>query len=99
MHQGWPKLAANLWMATEDGGLAAVAYAPSEVGTQAGGVPVAIEEETGYPFRESIELRVRPEKPAEFTLALRIPTWAKNASIQVNGQPSEMVEAGTFRKI
>jgi DUF1680 family protein len=99
MHQGWPKLAANLWMATEDGGLAAVAYAPSEVRTQAGGVPVAIEEETGYPFRESIGLRVRPDKPAEFTLAFRIPAWAKNASINVNGQPSESVEAGTFHKI
>src|SRR5262249_37282916 len=28
MHQGWPKFAANLWMQTPDGGLAAIAYAP-----------------------------------------------------------------------
>ncbi len=33
MHQGWPKLAANLWMATPDDGLAAVVYGPSEVTT------------------------------------------------------------------
>jgi len=29
MHQGWPKFAASLWMATNDNGLAAVAYSPS----------------------------------------------------------------------
>ena len=31
MHQGWPKLAGSLWMATTDSGLAAVVYGPSEV--------------------------------------------------------------------
>ena len=29
MHQGWPKLAAHLWMRTPDEGLAVAAYAPS----------------------------------------------------------------------
>ncbi len=32
-HQGWPKLAAHLWMRSQDGGLAAVAYAPCRVTT------------------------------------------------------------------
>ena len=31
LHQGWPKFAASLWMASADGGLAAVAYSPSQV--------------------------------------------------------------------
>jgi DUF1680 family protein len=31
LHQGWPKFAASLWMATPDDGLAAIAYAPNEV--------------------------------------------------------------------
>ncbi len=34
IHQGWPKLAASLWMAMPEGGLAAVAYAPNEVRTK-----------------------------------------------------------------
>ncbi len=53
MHQGWPKLAASLWMATPDGGLAAVVYGPSDVTTTVrGGTAVTIEERTDYPFRE-----------------------------------------------
>ena len=31
LHQGWPKLVASMWMATPDGGLAAVAYGPCSV--------------------------------------------------------------------
>ena len=56
LHQGWPKFAANLWMASPDGGLAAVAYGPSEVRTTISGVAVAIEETTEYPFRNRISL-------------------------------------------
>jgi hypothetical protein len=57
MYQAWPEFTANLWMATPDGGLAAVAYAPNEVrSTVAGGVKVSILEETEYPFRDHIRL-------------------------------------------
>ena len=65
MHQGWPKLAASLWMATGDGGLAAVAYGPSEV--TSGGV--TIEERTDYPFRENVTLLVKAARQAAFPLA------------------------------
>ncbi len=97
MHQGWPKLAANLWMATPDAGLAAIAYAPSIVTTTvAGGVPVIVEEQTEYPFRETIGLTVRPAHPARFPLVLRIPAWALKASVAVNGQAQSGVESGKF---
>src|SRR5664279_3271523 len=60
MHQGWPKLAASLWMATVDGGLAAVVYGPSEVTTTVrGGTAVTVEEQTGYPFREAVSHAVK----------------------------------------
>jgi hypothetical protein len=100
MHQGWPKLAANLWMATPDEGLAAVAYGPSEVETTVrGGVTVRIEEETGYPFRDTISLIVRPERAATFPLALRIPEWASGAMVTVRGAPVNGVRAGEFLRI
>jgi hypothetical protein len=50
MHQGWPKFAASLWMAGRGGGVAAIANAPCELRTRISGVPVAIFEETEYPF-------------------------------------------------
>src|SRR5258706_4718044 len=97
MHQGWPKLAANLWMATPNGGLAAIAYGPGIVTTKvAGGVPVTVEEQTEYPFRETIGLTVSPARAARFPLVLRIPAWAVKASVAVNGQAQSGVEPGKF---
>jgi hypothetical protein len=100
MHQGWPKLAANLWMATPDGGLAAVAYGPSEVSTvAAGGTPVTIEEQTEYPFRETVTLLVKTAKNVKFPLVLRIPAWANGAMVAVNGRTAEGAKAGEFYRV
>ncbi|MEO8656977.1 MAG: beta-L-arabinofuranosidase domain-containing protein [Bryobacteraceae bacterium] len=100
MHQGWPKLAANLWMATPDHGLAAVVYGPSEVHTTvAGGVPITVEERTEYPFRDTVALVVRPDRPARFPLVLRIPVWASGAAVTVNGQPQPGVKPDAFYRL
>jgi DUF1680 family protein len=97
MHQGWPKLAANLWMGTPDRGLAAIAYGPSTVtALVAGNTSVVLEEQTGYPFRDSIQLTVKPERAVSFPLMLRIPAWADAASLSVNGQSQSGIRAGTF---
>jgi hypothetical protein len=99
-HQGWPKFTAHLWMATPDDGLAAVAYAPSEVNAVVrGGVRVRVTEETDYPFRETITLRVQPSVAAEFPLVLRVPAWATGAAIAVNGKPEARVRAGGWHKL
>jgi DUF1680 family protein len=99
-HQGWPKFTAHLWMATPDDGLAAVAYAPSEVSTVVrGGVRVRVTEDTDYPFRETIRLRVQPSAAAEFPLVLRVPAWATGAAIAVNGKPEARVQAGGWHKL
>lgn len=86
MHQAWPKFASHLWMATRDGGLAAVAYAPCRVETTVGGgAPVAVETETGYPFRDTIRMTVSAESPVRFPLHLRIPEWCAAAALEING--------------
>ncbi|MEO8367586.1 MAG: beta-L-arabinofuranosidase domain-containing protein [Candidatus Solibacter sp.] len=99
MHQGWPKLAASLWMATPDDGLAAVIYGPSEVTTTLGGKTVTIDEVTDYPFRESVSLAVKLQGAARFPLMLRIPVWAGVARVTVNGQAVAGVKAGEFLRI
>jgi len=86
-HQGWPKLAASLWMRSNDGGLAAVVYAPSTVSTSVADVPVHLETITEYPFRNTVEIRVTPKSPTSFPLRLRVPSWGK-ASVTVNGKPA-----------
>jgi hypothetical protein len=93
MHQGWPKLAASLWMSTSDGGFAAVAYGPSEVTSDG----VTIEERTDYPFREGVSLLVRADK--SFPLVLRIPAWANGATVAVNGQQQAGVKPGAFFRV
>lgn len=96
-HQGLPKFTANLWMAAPDHGLAAAFYAPSEVRTVVGnGVKITITEDTGYPFRDTIQLAVQPEKTVAFPLLLRIPAWAESPVITVNGAAVSGAKAGSF---
>jgi hypothetical protein len=93
LHQGWPKLAANLWVRDPDGGLRAVAYAPCSISTEADGRPLDLEVITDYPFRESVRILVRgggaadaPGGAGEVPLRLRIPTWCHDARLAVDGE-------------
>ena len=99
MHQGWPKLAAHLWMTTPDGGLAAVAYAPSEARFAPRGVPVTVSLDTDYPFREILELTVSAERPVAFPLLLRVPGWAVAPTLQVAGGRETATRPGTFHRV
>jgi uncharacterized protein len=83
MHQGWPKLVESMWMATNDNGLAIVAYGPSVVRAKvAKGSPVKITEVTDYPFNGTISLTIETSKPVKFPLYLRIPGWADSLTIK-----------------
>jgi DUF1680 family protein len=100
MHQGWPKFVASLWMATPDDGLAAIAYGPDELTSVVkGDVPVTIREETEYPFRGDVRLTINPAKPTIFPLELRIPTWAENTKVTLNGTTLSGVLAGQYFRI
>ncbi|MFO7616820.1 MAG: glycoside hydrolase family 127 protein, partial [Bacteroidales bacterium] len=86
-HQGWPKFAQSLWMASPDGGLAAISYAPCIVNALAGNqVPVKIEVKSNYPFEESVQILVNPEKKSAFPIHLRIPAWTVSPAVTVNGE-------------
>ena len=99
LHQGWPKFASSLWMESADGGLAAAAYAPSEVLTRLHNADVSVVETTEYPFRDRISLAISPSSPVRFPLHLRVPAWTKNPSIAVNGRPVDGVSAGSYQRI
>jgi len=60
-------------------------YAPSTANWEAAGVK--LEMSTDFPIGDSASLKVNPESPRKFTLALRRPYWAGNGfSIKVNGK-------------
>ncbi|MBQ0114875.1 MAG: glycoside hydrolase family 127 protein [Bacteroidales bacterium] len=89
MHQGWPKFTQSLWMATIDEGLAAVAYAPSEVTAKVSGdTEVNIVEDTYYPMDDQITftVNIKGKKNVRFPLKLRIPKWCSQPQIKVNGE-------------
>jgi len=95
MHQGWPKFVQNLWMATDDNGLAAVIFSPSTVEAKvAGGKTVRITEETGYPFNGRVKMTLSAAEKVKFPLYLRIPGWAGKTVITWKGG-SMTAEAGT----
>ncbi len=97
MHQAWPKFAKSLFMATPDGGLAAVAYAPCQVKTTvAEDIAITVTETTDYPFKGEIHFAFELDAPCEFDLRLRIPDWAQEATLTVCGETSALRCAGHF---
>lgn len=85
---GWPYLARHLWYAAAGDGLAAYLYAPCKLTAKvAGGVSVTIEEMTRYPFEDTVEFYVDPERPVRFPLYLRIPTWCDRPGIEIKNSP------------
>jgi hypothetical protein len=86
----WPYYAENLWLATQDRGLAAVLYSASTVTAKVGpgaGTKITIDETTDYPFRDKIVFTVTTPRAVKFPLYLRVPDWCANAKVSVNGKP------------
>ena len=99
LHMGWPKYVQYAWMATSDGGLAAVAHGPTTVTAQVGAASVTIAQTTNYPFEDTIVFGVRTSVPVSFPLLIRIPGWAKSPRVAVNGEPVDHAVPGSFLRL
>ena len=83
------------WALMSDGeGLVLNWYGPSTLAATVRDTPVRLEQQTDYPRGGRVTVRVSPERPAEFTLKLRVPHWSKATRITVNGQAVPDVSAG-----
>ncbi|GAA4170940.1 beta-L-arabinofuranosidase domain-containing protein [Sphingobacterium ginsenosidimutans] len=93
--QGWPYYAEHLYMATNDNGVAAVLYAASNADIKVGNnQKIRIQQSSNYPFEEAIRFVIGTNgKTIDFPFYLRIPAWAKQAQIKINGK-TEKVESG-----
>ncbi|HJP83330.1 MAG TPA: beta-L-arabinofuranosidase domain-containing protein [Fimbriimonadaceae bacterium] len=93
----WPYFTERLWHASDGNGLVASLLAPSQVTAKVGnGTKVVIDEETTYPFEDSIRFKVSPERSVKFSLAIRIPGWSKTAQIRLNGKEIGSGSGGQF---
>lgn len=70
-----------------DNGIAVNLFSASKVSVPlAGGVTVALAQETDYPNTGHVVIRVSPSREAAFPLRLRIPRWCRSATVQLNGE-------------
>jgi hypothetical protein len=53
----------------------------SDAHFEAGETPLRIMQRTDYPWQGRVTLSVEPERPVEFTLAVRIPGWTRGAAM------------------
>lgn len=73
-------------------------YGPGEARLSTGAGEVKLAQETRYPFDGAIRIRVTPERAMRFTLRLRIPSWAKDARVEVAGA-TQPAGPGTYVEI
>jgi len=86
-------------MGTPEGGLVAAAWAPCHLETRLREVPVTIEVETDYPFRETVKLTIAPARTVRAPLLLRVPSWAQGATARVGSAPAEPMTTGVLHRL
>ena len=92
-NQGWPKFALSTFY-KKDGGILSASLSPSIVSTEIKGVPVSVELETLYPFRDNLTYIVRTSKEVDFNLDIRIPGWV--TAVKVDGRQISKRDRGIW---
>lgn len=75
-------------------------YTASEAKFEVGGASVQLRQETAFPSHGDVAIHITASRPVAFPLHLRIPAWAANSVLTVNGQPAgAAVSPGSFTLI
>lgn len=76
-------------------------YTPSRLNWRQNGRTVTLRQSTGYPLDSEIDIAVKTSAPQIFSIALRIPAWAGDATaVAVNGKRLEQaIHPGNFHEI
>lgn len=73
-------------------------YGGADVTLPVAGGTVSLKETSTYPWEGAIRIDVTPTDTRAFTLSLRIPSWAKDASATLNGEAVPMrIERGYLK--
>jgi len=75
----------GLFYSTADDGIAVHHYGGASATMSVGGRAVSLRETSRYPWSGKIRIAIDPVTPDEFTLRLRIPGFARDATARING--------------
>ena len=90
VHRFMPNFVLRSWMRCGDE-FALFTYAPSVLTARVHGKRVRIEEQTDYPFENSVRLHIQTDDAVTFALRLRSPSWSKHTTVTLNGTPLALV--------
>lgn len=103
IQRAMPNFVERMWMrgkGEQSNEIVAALFAPGWLETQVAGVPLRIQEDTLYPFEETIRFVLFPQHPMRFTFTVRIPGWCRKPAVAINGQPwAEELAPGSFQRI
>jgi uncharacterized protein len=98
-----PNFVERMWMrgqGDQADEIVAALFGPGRLATQVAGTQLTIEEDTRYPFEQTVSFILSPEQPVRFTFTVRIPGWCRYPAITINGQPlTERLTSGSFYRI
>jgi DUF1680 family protein len=75
-------------------------YGSNRLSTRLGNHPLKLSQKTNYPWDGRVQITINECPAVEFSLNLRIPVWADQATIQVNGlAASTPAKPGTYAEL
>ncbi|MFW5980826.1 MAG: glycoside hydrolase family 127 protein, partial [Halanaerobiaceae bacterium] len=81
----------NYVYSKDEAGIYTHLYTDNEMEVELKNNTVKLSQETDYPWKGNIKVKVSPDKEAEFVLGFRIPGWCKKQpEIKVNGEKIEL---------
>jgi hypothetical protein len=85
VHQTWPRYVEHMWMATQDNGVLASLYGPSQLTATVGSdsATVTITETTEYPFDGTMGFKISVSRSDSFPVYFRIPQWETAAAVKI----------------
>ena len=86
----------DIYMQSEQG-IDVNLYIPSRAAWKQADARVSLAMETNYPAENSVSISVSPDRPVEFTLCLRVPSWADGkAKVTMGAQAIASGVPGTY---
>ena len=82
-----PSYASRMWLKNSgNSGVTAALYGASEFKFQRNNSEIKIQEETNYPFDDTIEFTFDMKEKSKFDFTMRIPAWCNQPEIYLNGK-------------